>query len=51
MGSDRSLTAGEETGWSDALTAANREIVELTRCQDISVEKKTNFCRSHYREK
>ena len=30
MGSDRSLTVGEETGWSDTLAVTNCEMVELT---------------------
>ena len=29
MGCDRSLAAGEETGWPDALVTTNREMVVL----------------------
>ena len=43
MGSDRSLAAGEETGWSDALAAINREMVELTSLSGYFSRGNNNF--------
>jgi len=51
MGSDRSLTADEEAGCSDALAATNHEIVEFTRFSGYFSRENNHFSRSHSSEK
>ena len=50
MVSNRSLTAGEETGSSDDLAATNREI-ELTGLSGYLSRENIKFSRSHSSEK